>query len=367
LKRAVQLIVGVLVATGASIVTGACGDADPVTPTDAGADGLTLTGDGAIIGPDGEIIDLNDAAGTDGGGTLPDGAPVGEGGVTGSSCAGVAATCGGNKDCCASNEVVGGTFNRSNESSFPATISTFKLDVYEVTVGRFRTFVNAGRGTQANPPAVGDGANPKIAGSGWVSAFDTELAADTAALKAALKCDAAYPAWTDAPGANETKPINCVTWFDALAFCAWDGGRLPTEAEWNYAAAGGSEQREYPWGATIDATKASYNCQGKGEGKANCVFSDMLPVGSKSPAGDGKYGQTDLAGNVWEWTLDWARNPYRLAACSDCADLQIAPNKTFRGGGFPNESFYQTTATRVDDVPQDRDYDVGFRCARSAQ
>jgi formylglycine-generating enzyme len=243
-------------------------------------------------------------------------------------------------------------------------VSGFDLDVYEVTVGRFRVFVNAGKGTQANPPAAGDGAHPKINSSGWDSTWNTNLAATTAALKTELACDAAYPAWTDTPGANETRPINCVTWYDAFAFCAWDGGRLPTEAEWNYAAAGGMDQRIYPWGATIDATRASYNCGGAGPGKANCTFANMLPVGSK-PLGDGKWGHADLAGNVWEWTLDWSATPYRLTTCNDCADLQVTANKTFRGGGFPNEDFYQVTSVRLEDTPLDRDYDVGFRCARA--
>src|SRR6185503_5212427 len=105
--------------------------------------------------------------------------------------------------------------------------------------------------------------------------------------------------------------MNCVSWFEAFAFCAWDGGRLPTETEWNYAAAGGNEQRVYPWGANIDLTKASYDCAGDGSGTGtpNCMFSDMLPVGSRSPQGDGKWGQADLAGNVWEWTLDWGATP----------------------------------------------------------
>jgi len=243
-------------------------------------------------------------------------------------------------------------------------VGDFRLDVYEVTVGRFRAFVNAGKGTQASPPAAGAGAHPKIASSGWSAAFDTELAPTTAALKAALTCNSGYPAWTDAPAGNENKPINCITWFDAFAFCAWDGGRLPTEAEWNYAAAGGNEQRTYPFGASIDTTKASYDCRGDGSAAGACAFSDMLPVGAKSPAGDGRWGQADLAGNVWEWTLDYARAPYRLATCKDCADLEPATNRTFRGGGFPNESFYQTTSTRLEDVPTDRDYDVGVRCAR---
>jgi formylglycine-generating enzyme len=239
-------------------------------------------------------------------------------------------------------------------------VSEFKLDLYEVTVARFRNFVNSGAGTKASPPAAGAGAHPKIANSGWQAAFNANLEDDTNALKAALKCDTGYP-WTDAPGANETKPITCVTWYDAFAFCIWDGGRLPTEAEWNYAAAGGNEQREYPWGSGIDANKAVYNC---GSGAASC----LKPVGSKSPAGDGKWGHVDLAGNNWEYVLDYeynANGDYRPGACNDCADLQTGTgNRMFRGGGFPNDQDYQTTRTRIGDSPLQRDYDVGIRCAR---
>ena len=308
----------------------------------------------------------NGDAGTNDAGTNDAGTDGGCNGVacSGASCQGLPSRCGGSSDCCASNVVIGGTFNRSSDGLYPATVSTFKLDVYEVTVGRFRAFVNAGKGTQASPPAQGDGAFSKIASSGWDSAFNASLAATTDALKAKLKCNPAYPAWSDAPSGNETLPINCVSWFEAFAFCAWDGGRLPTEAEWNYAAAGGSEQRDYPWGASIDHTKASYDCSGRGPG--TCAFSDMKPVGSFSPQGDGKWGQADLAGNVWEYTLDYAAVPYRLTACSDCADLQPAPNRTFRGGGFANESFYEITSARIDRSPEIADYDVGIRCARSS-
>jgi formylglycine-generating enzyme len=166
-----------------------------------------------------------------------------------------------------------------------------------------------------------------------------------------------------AAGANENKPITCVTWYDAFAFCIWDGGRLLTEAEWNYAAAGGNEQRVYPWGANIDSTKAVYNCT---TGAGTCLAN----VGTKSPAGDGKWGHVDLAGNNWEYVLDYAFNNgnggYRHNPCNDCADLQVSGSgyRMFRGGGFPNESYYQTTATRIGDDPNQRDYDVGIRCAR---
>jgi formylglycine-generating enzyme required for sulfatase activity len=322
LRGASQIIVGLL----ASIGTGACSTGGSAGPKDGGPD-------------------------------------AGPGGSNAASCVGLPATCGGSKDCCVSNVVTGGTFNRSNDAAFPATVSDFRLDVYEVTVGRFRAFVAAGKGTQANPPSPGDGAHPKIASSGWDPAFNADLPATTDALKAELKCDAAFPAWTDAPSGNETRPINCVTWFEAFAFCAWDGGRLPTEAEWNYAAAGGSEQREYPWGAAIDQSKASYNCHGAGAGA--CVFADMLPVGSKSPQGDGRWGQADLAGNVWEYTLDYSAVPYRLNPCTNCADLRAAPYRTFRGGGFANDFFYETTSIRLERSPKIADYDVGIRCARS--
>ena len=69
----------------------------------------------------------------------------------------------GTDDCCASPLVPGGTFNRDNDPNYPATVSDFRLDKYEITVGRFRAFVNAGMGTQANPPAAGSDANPNVA------------------------------------------------------------------------------------------------------------------------------------------------------------------------------------------------------------
>src|SRR6185312_9797256 len=95
----------------------------------------------------------------------------------------------------------------------------------------------------------------------------------------------------------------CITWYEAYAFCIWDGGFLPSEAEWNYAAAGGSEQRAYPWTttSTIDCSYANY---AGADGGGQCQAGGLDDVGSQSPQGDGKYGQSDLAGNAWEWTLD---------------------------------------------------------------
>lgn len=284
------------------------------------------------------------------------------------SCAGLPATCGGTKDCCATANVPGGTFSRANNASYPATVGDFALDVYEVTVGRFRRFVDAGKGTKAAPPADGAGAHPKIPDSGWTSAFTAMLPATTADLKTALACDPSYPMWTNAPGANEAKPMTCVSWWEALAFCAWDGGRLPTEAEWNYAAAGGSEQRTFPWGGAIDAAKASYDCTGDGSAAQACTFADLRPVGSYSPQGDGKWGHADLVGNVWEWVLDYYVTPFRLTTCNDCADLQAPANghKTFRGGSFRASEYLVKSSDRLANAPT-RQFDIGLRCARAAK
>jgi formylglycine-generating enzyme len=164
-------------------------------------------------------------------------------------------------------------------------------------------------------------------------------------------------------GGNESRPQNCLDWFTAFAFCAWDGGRLPTESEWKYAASGGSEQRYYPWSdpptsETIDDSYAVY-CGGSCRSTQN--------VGSKSPKGDGKWGQSDLAGNVSEWTLDWYTSPYSMP-CDNCADL-IVPflsERVYEGGNLFYSAPYLMSARRDHAVPQGDISAVGSRCARSS-
>jgi len=200
---------------------------------------------------------------------------------------------------------------------------------------------------------------------GTRSSWDSSLAAATTALVAAVKCDASHQSWTDAPGANETLPMSCVTWYEAIAFCAWDGGFLPTEAEWNYAAAEGDEQRAYPWsspaGSTaIDCADADYSGCGT-----------VSPVGSTSPVGDGRWGQADLAGDVWEWTLDWYDAQYPTTTCADCANLDpggacpACPTRVVRGGSFLRSADALRTGTRGFSVPDARASEFGFRCART--
>ncbi|AUX45378.1 hypothetical protein SOCE26_068600 [Sorangium cellulosum] len=292
--------------------------------------------------------------------------------VTPPSCDGLPATCGpgSSESCCATTLVPGGTFHRDNDPAHPATVSPFLLDRFEVTVGRFRRFVAAYPGNQ---PAADAGAHPRVPGSGWNPGWSGELPPDAAALRAAVLCNPDHPdmrTWTDEAADHEHLPLNCLSWYVAFAFCAWDGGRLPTEAEWNYAAAGGAEQRQYPWSnppesTDIDASYASYDCSDSAA--PGCTFQsdfgDIVPVGSRSPKGDGRWTQADLAGSMREWTLDgYASYP---AECVDCANLTDTAERAVRGGSSFGTPEYLLSSHRVHVAPSAPFYSLGIRCART--
>ena len=161
--------------------------------------------------------------------------------------------------------------------------------------------------------------------------------------------------WTDEVGNNETYPMNCITWYEGFAFCAWDGGRLPTEAEWEYVAAGGSQERTYPWGNDGTGTLPANYADNHG--------TPFLSVGSE-PLGNGRWGQSDLAGSIDEWLLDYLatfQNP-----CSDCARLSGGTNRVLRGGRWNSTAAALTAANRYFSAPTTRGSAIGVRCARSA-
>ncbi|MEZ4221184.1 MAG: formylglycine-generating enzyme family protein [Polyangiaceae bacterium] len=288
-------------------------------------------------------------------------------GTEGASCSG-GLDCGG-RSCCLNARVAAGAFpmgrSLSGSDAFAtgeapelpehsATVSEYYLDVFEVTVGRFRKFVETYPG---NAPAVGAGANPNLADSGWRSEWNAALPTTRADLEKGLNCESGVSTWTAGPSVNERIAINCVTWYEAFAFCAWDGGRLPTEAEWEKAAAGGTENRLYPWGATPPEP-----CRAGFGGLAIHV-----DVGSR-PVGVARFGHEDMGGSMWEWTLDYYdANWYSGggASCSDCARVTPGLWRTVRGGSW--STFVESrlrAAFRTFSLPEARVPNTGFRCVR---
>jgi sulfatase modifying factor 1 len=310
--------------------------------------------------------------------------------VTATVLAACPSSCGpnGTSNCCASGVVPGNaigatlageTFYRgfdvatdgaNPDQSYPATVSDFRLDTFPVSVGRFRTFLAAGMGIASAAPVAGAGAHAAITGSGWNATWDGSLATTTAAITSALKCSSSFQTWTDLAGANEGMPINCMTWYEAEAFCIWDGGYLPSEAEWNYAANGGSDQRAFPWSPSTNAGSVAIDCSYADYLEASpntyCVngtTGGANRVGNESPKGDGRWGQADLEGNAHQAVLDWYSSSYPMP-CNDCANLSGGSYRVFRGADYSASALGLRGAHRSFSAATDRYPNDGFRCAR---
>jgi sulfatase modifying factor 1 len=308
--------------------------------------------------------------------------------TTGASCgvsgAGTSHCGASGESCCTSPEVPGGSYARTytndgggpTAESDPAAVSGFRLDNYLVTVGRFRQFVTASAAGWVPPAGAGKhahlNAGQGLASSdgagyepGWDPADTIELATTLPDWLSRLNCEPSFQTWTDAEGPNDTLPMNCVDWYEAYALCIWDGGFLPSEAEWEYAAAGGDEEREYPWGSRDPGTSSLYlisDCEYPPGSNACSGVVNVAPVGS-APLGAGRWGQLDLAGNLAEWTLDWYA-PY-VDPCQDCVYLTDFSYRVVRGGSFGTDTENVFPQARDGDLPGSRNSFYGIRCARS--
>ena len=251
---------------------------------------------------------------------------------------------------CAANQVPipGGTFWMGDpdyaKPVHKVTLSPFCIDKTEVTVAGYRACVQDG------------GCPPPSATVDWKN------------IKPEEKTKwGPYCTW--GKRGLDQHPINCVDWNQAATFCEWAGGRLPTEAEWEYAARG-KDGRLYPWGNQRPDDSRLNACGGEC-GPAHMYPGDdgwpaTAPVGSFRQ-GASAFGVLDMAGNVWEWTADSfadygdqpVTNPQRM-------QRDESP-RVFRGGSWTNvDPAWVRAGYRNKRDPGSRTLILGFRCARPA-
>ena len=140
---------------------------------------------------------------------------------------------------------------------------------------------------------------------------------------------------------------------------------MPSEAEWELAAAGGDEQRAHPWGNADPGASTDYlisDCHYPSPGDGCTGTVNIAPVGTAA-RGAGRWGHLDLAGELGQWTADWYA-PY-ASPCQDCAALKDYSYRVFRGGSFGTDVEDVFPWARDGDLPSSRNAFHGFRCARS--
>lgn len=251
----------------------------------------------------------------------------------------------------------------------PVTLRPFSMDRTNVTNRMFRQFVQAtGYRTEAER-------------FGWSFVFwlhipkarFRELVEDTVAA-APWWCKVRGARWDapEGPGSNlsrrEDHPVVHVSWNDAIAFTQWSGQRLPTEAEWEYAARGGLEQKIYPWGDKL-RPKGAHLCniwQGDfpNHDTADDGYAGTCPVEAFPQNGYGLYSMT---GNTWEWCADWFSPDFHKSASRDNPAGPLGGTaRVTRGGSFLCHKSYcnrYRVAARSSNTPDSSTSNTGFRCA----
>ncbi len=246
-------------------------------------------------------------------------------------------------------------------------LDSFHIDRAPVTNSRFAEFIRAtGYATAAER-------------FGWSFVFAGQLRnADQT-----TESPAGVPWWRRVDGADwrhpegpdssinqrQNHPAVHVSWDDAAAYAAWAGKRLPTEAEWEFAARGGLEQKLYPWGDELTPLGQHLCNIWQGEfpvlNTAEDGYEAVAPVDAYPP---NAFGLLSITGNVWEWCGDWFSADFHLSATRD---NPVGPDngrsKLLKGGSFLCHASYcnrYRVAARTSNTPDSSTSNIGFRCVR---
>ena len=245
------------------------------------------------------------------------------------------------------------------------TLSSFYLSKYEVTVAEFKAFVEA---TGYKTDAEKEG-NSRIYNIFWKTMDGVNWRHDA---RGNLR-----------PQSDYNHPVIHVSWNDAAAYCQWMAGntglsyRLPTEAEWEYAAGNGAKHTRYSWGNNAPSGKQGGNVPDQTGAEvmgwtrsSEHIFKDFrdgyaatAPVGSFNP---NEFGLFDMSGNVWEWCSDWY-GPYSSIPQTNPTGPTSGYFRVFRGGSWHNDSYTRCRVAFRNKIysPSDRNNYIGFRLARS--